>query len=290
MAGIADLTNIMMAGGRPDVPMPPPQGAGAPMGGPPPGPPMGAPGMGEMAAAGAPPMGEMPMEQEGISIEEDSMALAEAVVGRAQGDVATAVAILDTAKQLLMSSAENAPVPAKDGRYLYRENGGTISDTDVLRQMIMEDLQNPEILEQGLAEAMAKLHGQTGRAVSDKDIEFHKTMLGSADDETLANIVNKHYGSALREQADYERFQTRLEELQQDKSKLTGGVPTSGLPVDEIMANKALIESILHGQTGRAVSDKDKTIDFANRVIDTIDDEIKARDKAMSDVMKFKML
>ena len=211
MAGIADLTNIMMAGGRPDVPMPPPQGAGAPMGGPPPGPPMGgpppgppmgAPGMGEMAAAGAPPMGEMPMEQEGISIEEDSMALAEAVVGRAQGDVATAVAILDTAKQLLMSSAENAPVPAKDGRYLYRENGGTISDTDVLRQMIMEDLQNPEILEQGLAEAMAKLHGQTGRAVSDKD----------------------------------------------------------------------------------------KTIDFANRVIDTIDDEIKARDKAMSDVMKFKML
>ena len=179
MAGIADLTNIMMAGGRPDVPMPPPQGAGAPMGGPPPGPPMGGPppgppmgdpGMGEMAAAGAPPMGEMPMEQEGISIEEDSMALAEAVVGRAQGDVATAVAILDTAKQLLMSSAENAPVPAKDGRYLYRENGGTISNSDVLRQMIMENLQKPEIQQQGLAEAMAKLHGQTGRAVSDKDI------------------------------------------------------------------------------------------------------------------------
>ena len=249
MAGIADLTNIMMAGGRPDVPMPPPQGAGAPMGGPPPGPPMGGPppgppmgdpGMGEMAAAGAPPMGEMPMEQEGISIEEDSMALAEAVVGRAQGDVATAVAILDTAKQLLMSSAENAPVPAKDGRYLYRENGGTISNSDVLRQMIMENLQKPEIQQQGLAEAMANVD------------------------------------------AELQSFQ--------DPKKLTGGVPTSGLPVDEIMANKALIESILHGQTGRAVSDKDKTIDFANRVIDTIDDEIKARKKAMSDVMKFKML
>ena len=47
---------------------------------------------------------------------------------------------------------------------------------------------------------------------------------------------------------------------------------------------------MLHGQTGRAVSDKDKTIDFTSRVIDTIDDEIKARNKAMSDVMKFKML
>ena len=35
MPGIEDLTNIMMAGGRPDVPMPPPP-QGAPMGGPPP--------------------------------------------------------------------------------------------------------------------------------------------------------------------------------------------------------------------------------------------------------------
>jgi hypothetical protein len=205
MAGIEDLTNIMMAGGRPDVPMPQPQGGGGTPMLPPSTPPM-PPTMAEQApmppAGGMPPQ-EAPMPEEGgMSIEQDSMALAEAVVGRAQGDIATAVAILDTAKQLLISSAESAPVPAKDGRYLYRENGGTISDTDVLRQMIMENLQKPEIQEQGLAEAMAKLHGQTGRAVSDKD----------------------------------------------------------------------------------------KTIDFTSRVIDTIDDEIKARNKAIDDVMKFKML
>ena len=205
MAGIEDLTNIMMAGGRPDVPMPQPQGGGGTPMLPPSTPPM-PPTMAEQApmppAGGMPPQ-EAPMPEEGgMSIEQDSMALAEAVVGRAQGDIATAVAILDTAKQLLISSAESAPVPAKDGRYLYRENGGTISDADVLRQMIMENLQKPEIQEQGLAEAAAKLHGQTGRAVSDKD----------------------------------------------------------------------------------------KTIDFTSRVIDTIDDEIKARNKAMSDVMKFKML
>ena len=224
MAGIADLTNIMMAGGRPDVPMPPPQGAGAPMGGPPPGPsmggpppgpPMGDPGMGEMAAAGAPPMGEMPMEQEGISIEEDSMALAEAVVGRAQGDVATAVAILDTAKQLLMSSAENAPVPAKDGRYLYRENGGTISNSDVLRQMIMENLQSPEIQ----AQAMANVVGQM-------------------NSPSVKEVINKHY------------------------------------PRDDVQAMKDLLantDSILK------LFDEGKARD-------------KARDKAMSDVMKFKML
>ena len=215
MAGIADLTNIMMAGGRPDVPMPPPQGAGAPMGGPPPGPPLGDPGMGEMAAAGAPPMGEMPMEQEGISIEEDSMALAEAGVGRAQGDEATAVAILDTAKQLLMSSAENAPVPAKDGRYLYRENGGTISNSDVLRQMIMENLQSPEIQ----AQAMANVVGQL-------------------NSPSVKEVINKHY------------------------------------PRDDVQAMKDLLantDSILK------LFDEGKARD-------------KARDKAMSDVMKFKML
>ena len=124
MAGIEDLTNIMMAGGRPDVPMASPQG-------PPPMPPQG---------GGMPPQeGGMPPQEGGMSIEQDSMALAEAVVGRAQGDIATAVAILDTAKQLLISSAESAPpVPAKNGRYLHRAGGGGVSNSDVLRQMIME--------------------------------------------------------------------------------------------------------------------------------------------------------
>ena len=127
MPGIEDLTNIMMAGGRPDVPMPPPGPPGPPMGGPPmggpppgpppgpPGPPMGGPPQGP--PPGPPTMGgptpemmadQIPMEEQApeMSIEQDSMALAEAVVGRAQGDIQMAVTILDTAKDMLMQSAE----------------------------------------------------------------------------------------------------------------------------------------------------------------------------------------
>jgi len=125
MPGIEDLTNIMMAGGRPDVPMPPPpQGpppgppmGGPPMGGPPPGPPGPPQGPPQGPPPGPPTMGgptpemmagQMPMEEQApeMSIEQDSMALAEAVVGRAQGDIQMAVTILDTAKDMLMQSAE----------------------------------------------------------------------------------------------------------------------------------------------------------------------------------------
>jgi len=131
MPGIEDLTNIMMAGGRPDVPMPPPGPPGPPMGGPPPGPPPGPPGppMGgppQGPPPGPPTMGgptpemmagQMPMEEQApeMSIEQDSMALAEAVVGRAQGDIQMAVTILDTAKDMLMQSAEQSPQMMKYG-------------------------------------------------------------------------------------------------------------------------------------------------------------------------------
>jgi len=126
MPGIEDLTNIMMAGGRPDVPMGPPgPPPGPPMGGPPPppGPPMGGPPPDMMANQGppmggppGPPMGGPPMgppqgapEGAAPDIEQDSVALAEAVVGRAGGDVQMAVVILDTAKDLLMQSVEQPP-------------------------------------------------------------------------------------------------------------------------------------------------------------------------------------
>ena len=114
-----------------------------------------------------------------------------------------------------MSSAENAPVPAKDGRYLYRENGGTISNSDVLRQMIMENLQSPEIQ----AQAMANVVGQM-------------------NSPSVKEVINKHY------------------------------------PRDDVQAMKDLLantDSILK------LFDEGKARD-------------KARDKAMSDVMKFKML
>ena len=190
MPGIEDLTNIMMAGGRPDVPMPPPP-QGPPMGGPPP----------EMMAD------QMPMEEQApeMSIEQDSMALAEAVVGRAQGDIQMAVTILDTAKDMLMQSAEQPqmmymggdirpgrPTPPPPpprvnpsmsgagmarranqarrlgsrgpggwnmGGPLYAAKGRALSDSDiddteVLKQMLMDEL---------------TVNGQEGRTLSDKD-------------------------------------------------------------------------------------------------------------------------
>ena len=164
MAGIEDLTNIMMAGGRGDVPPPggmggPPPGMGGPppgMGGPPPGGPP--PGMGEMAAAGGSPMGEEPP----MDIEQDSAMLAEAVVGRAQGDIGQAIAVLDTAKAMLVASAEQPPMdemggPPMDpgmggppmqaayGGPLYRQGGGRMSESDILRQMVMDNLQRPSL-------------------------------------------------------------------------------------------------------------------------------------------------
>ena len=55
-----------------------------------------------------------PMEGPGGGgIEQDAMALADAVVGRAQGDIGAAVAILDGAKELLLGSEQ--PMMAAEG-------------------------------------------------------------------------------------------------------------------------------------------------------------------------------
>ena len=114
MPGIEDLTNIMVAGGRDDIPGGPPMG-GPPMGGPAPLP-MGDPAAAETLMANADMLqGDMqrpPMEGGG-GIEQDAMALADAVVGRAQGDIGAAVAILDGAKELLLGGEQ--PLMANSG-------------------------------------------------------------------------------------------------------------------------------------------------------------------------------
>ena len=77
--------------------------------------------------------------------------LAETVVGRTQGDVGAAVAILETATAMLTQGAGAGgppmggppPIMANMGGPLYRDNGGDISDNDILKQMIMESLQSP---------------------------------------------------------------------------------------------------------------------------------------------------
>jgi len=260
MAGIEDLTNIMMAGGRGDVPPPggmggpPPGGVGGPppggmggppmdpgMGGPPPGgmggPPMG-PGIGEMAVAGGSPMGGPPAD-----IEQDSAMLAEAVVERAQGDIGQAIAVLDTAKAMLVASAEQPPMngmggppmggpppggmggPPMQAAYgrplmrrgggpLYREHGGGMSESDILRQMVMGNLQEGRApSDRGVAfhsEMLRKAlgQGQTGRTLSDKDLASLLDMIGQG--QTGRAPSDRDTGQTGRAPSDKDRALKRL--------------------------------------------------------------------------------
>lgn len=177
MAGIPDmLTDIRTTGQGVQMGGQPPMGR-PPMGGPPPGQlPMGRPPMGGGIASmggGQPPMGQPPMGggqppmsmeeppmEEPVSIEQDSAALAEAVVGRAQGDIGAAVAILDTAKAMLMQGGQEDPMMMMGGGPMYRNMGGPMyaqegraisdSDTDTLKQMIMNSVrENPMLNSEG---------------------------------------------------------------------------------------------------------------------------------------------
>tara|TARA_R110002012_G_C11443313_1_gene590873 strand:- start:53 stop:745 length:693 start_codon:yes stop_codon:yes gene_type:complete len=113
----------------------------------------------------------------------ESAMLAEAVIERTQGDINAAIAVLDDAKAMLMASADQGnqdPMMANMGGPLYRNNGGDISDMDLLRQMIMANLQGQEgreITDKDYAMMAAMIHGQEGRAISDKDLAFHLKML-----------------------------------------------------------------------------------------------------------------
>jgi hypothetical protein len=127
-----------------------------------------------------------------MSIEQDSAALAEAVIGRAQGDIGAAVAILDTAKAMLVEStqqdpmmmAHGGPMYAMGGKYMkpkYAAEGEYLGDeSDTLRQMIMDRLQNSPITSmtdvtrgQGmiLNEGDLMGMGQSGRTLNDKAME-----------------------------------------------------------------------------------------------------------------------
>ena len=204
---LTGIQQLPMGGGQPPMggpPMPPMGGPPMPpMGGPPPGmgggqPPMD-PGMGEMAMEGQP-----SMEEPQANPEEDAGMLAEAVVGRAGGDINGAIAMLDTAKAMLMSAAQGSqepqmamnggpmyanmggpldynmggPMYANMGRPLYREDGGTMSDTDMLREMIMSGLSQSgrtmSNMNRGAARGMSddekQIAAMSGRGMSDKDM------------------------------------------------------------------------------------------------------------------------
>ena len=139
MPGIEDLTNIMVTGGRDDIPLgpgaapmaptaPQPPMGGPPMGGPAPLP-MGDPAAAETLMANADMLqGDMqrpPME--GGGIEQDAGALAEAVFTRAQGDINAALAILDGATQILIGSGQQEQgLPIQQEQPLMAAHGGSL--------------------------------------------------------------------------------------------------------------------------------------------------------------------
>ena len=195
MPGIEDLMNIRTQGGTENAPMPMPPGM-PPQGGMPPGPPpqagppmaggpQGGPPMPPMAGAPMPPpQGGMPPdmggeEQAPPSVEQDAAALAEAVIGRAGGDPQAAVAILDTAAQMIMQSTQEEPMMAAGGGYMkkprYAFAGEYLGEeNDTLRQLIMDSMVEDKSSE---VQAMRDMIGmQVGRTLTQKDIDFIREM------------------------------------------------------------------------------------------------------------------
>ena len=133
MPGIEDLTNIMVEGGRNDIP-----GGPAPL-------PTGGPAAAETLMANADMLqGDMqrpPMEGPGGGgIEQDAGALAEAVFTRAQGDINAALAILDGATQILIGSGQQEqPMMAAHGGSLMTEAGQDELDTRMKKIKDYED-------------------------------------------------------------------------------------------------------------------------------------------------------
>jgi hypothetical protein len=65
------------------------------------------------------------------------------------------------------------PMYRQGGGPMYRQEGGSMSQDDVLRQMIMENLQKPEVQEQALSSVM----GMGGRNSSvDRDAAMERMM------------------------------------------------------------------------------------------------------------------
>lgn len=231
MAGIEDLTNMMMTGTRTDVP---------PVQGPP---------VATNRVASGPP--EIPSDkkrrrpeafqsldelddfldfttdddlslqdlissrsptQDNMTIDGDATALAQAVVGRTGGDIASARAVLAQADMILSQAGDRQPRMAADGGALkavpednpglgklpekvrnrmgymnmggplYAAEGRAISDkdADMLRRMIMDSLSSVgqsggAMSNKDLKDALTptgRRAGQSGRAMSDKDMSY----------------------------------------------------------------------------------------------------------------------
>jgi hypothetical protein len=196
--GIEDLMNIRTTGGTQNVPpRPPMQGGLASMG-------AGQPTMPPVVddQMSMPPMGgqEMPSEQpQEMSIEQDAAMLAEATIGRTGGDPQAAVAILDTAKAMLMQGGQEEPMMMKDGGPLYAQDGmplmNTVSmindtidslDTDTLKQMIADNLrENPVLNSEGAYNITSPMGTNVRTAVS----QLSNDVLGRDVSDNRSNKV-----------------------------------------------------------------------------------------------------
>jgi hypothetical protein len=177
-------------------------------------PPMGQPPMG----GGQPPMGmEEPPMEEPMSVEKDAAMLAEATMGRTGGDPEAAAAILQTATQMIMSVGQEDPMMMMGGGPLYREDGGELNpglqalqrtNPEVVDQIMNRNMGGPlyaqegmplmddnETLKQmimnGLATTAATANSQTGRALSDKDINFQKEMMSDMNYQDALDMLVK---------------------------------------------------------------------------------------------------
>ena len=202
--GIEDLMNIRTMGGTQNVPPRPPmnpmRGGLASMGGTKPTMP---PVVEEQRAM--PPMGGQKMPTEApMSIEKDAALLAEATIGRTGGDPQAAVAILDTAKSMLISSSQEEPMMMKEGGGLnpgltalaktnpdvveqitgkpipedlymggpiYAKEGTELSDTETMKQMIMNSIRENPILNSESVQPISPMgYTMSGRGMSDMDM------------------------------------------------------------------------------------------------------------------------
>jgi hypothetical protein len=193
-----------------------------------------------------------PMEGAGGGgIEQDAMALADAVIGRAQGDINAALAILDGATQILIGSGQQgAPVPPP-GAPLMAAHGRAISDRD--RDQLGRTLSDRDQLGRTLsdsdlfaeagtdpADTLRLLLGQQGREMSDRDLQQLASLVAAAQGQT---------GRTLSDE-DLENFITQMGRTTSDRDQLGRTLSNKDL-AGRTLSNKDL--------AGRTLSDRDLT-------------------------------
>jgi len=267
--GIEDLMNIRTTGGTQNVPpRPPMQGGLASMGA---GQPTMPPVIEEQRAM--PPMGgqEMPSEQpqeQGMSIEQDAAMLAEATIGRTGGDPQAAVAILDTAKAMLMQGGQEEPMMMAGGGRL---NPGLQAlqktNPEVVDKILKREMGGPLYAEDGMP--------LTDRTLSEKDLQNYMNM-NSETDRTLSEKDLQNYMN-MNSETDYETMKQMIMNSLQDFAVGSNPIlgPLNKLTQKQQRLQEAYDAAAANSQTGRAISDKEMMSDMSYQ--DALDMLVKRR-------------